>query len=57
MTIQINGQVKFKANHGKLWIKADLVEKVKGGYILNCGDTKGFFVRDTQVKPLDALIN
>jgi len=57
MTIQINGQVKFKANQGKLWIKADVVEKVKGGYILNCGDTKGFFVRGTQVKPLDALIN
>ena len=45
-------QVKFKADYGTLWIKADVVEKVKGGYILDCGDTKGFFVRDSQVKPI-----
>ena len=44
-------QVKFKADYGTLWIKADVVEKVKGG-ILDCGDTKGFFVRDSQVKPI-----
>ena len=40
-------QVKFKADYGTLWIKADVVEKVKGGYILDCGDTKGFFMRDS----------
>jgi len=45
-------QVKFKANYGALWIKADVVEKVKGGYILDCGDTKGFFVTNRRVKPI-----
>lgn len=45
-----NKQVIFKANYGSLWIKAEVVNKVKGGYILNCGETKGFFVKEDNVK-------
>ena len=33
-----------------MWITAEVVEKVDGGYILNCGDAKDFFVEDAYVK-------
>tara|TARA_R110002012_G_scaffold22589_9_gene77906 strand:+ start:557 stop:688 length:132 start_codon:yes stop_codon:yes gene_type:complete len=33
-----------------MWITAEVVEKVDGGYILNCGDTKDFFVEDAYIK-------
>jgi hypothetical protein len=47
-----NNQVIYKAS--KLWIKAEVVKKVEGGYILNCGSTKGFFVEDERVKKVAA---
>ena len=47
-------QVVFKAKQGSLWIKAEVVQKVEGGYILKCGIMKGktFFVEDECVMPL-----
>lgn len=45
-------KVIYKAS--KLWIKAEVVKKVKGGYILNCGNTKGFFVEEERVKEVAA---
>ena len=47
-------EVCFKGRLGKLWIRAQVVKKVKGGYILDCGATKGFFVEDENVKPIKA---
>ena len=47
-----NNQVIYKAS--TLWIKAEVVKKVEGGYILNCGDTKGFFVEEERVKEMAA---
>ena len=47
-------QVIFKAKMGALWIKAEVVRKVEGGYILNCGETKGFFVETENVKEVAA---
>jgi len=47
-----NNQVIYKAS--QLWIKAEVVKKVEGGYILNCGSTKGFFVEDERVKEVAA---
>lgn len=47
-------EVSFKAKYGKLWIRAEVVKKIEGGYILNCGSTKGFFVEDRDVKPIKA---
>lgn len=43
-------KVVFKGQRGSMWITAEVVEKVDGGYILNCGDTEDFFVEDTYVK-------
>mgnify|MGYP003667339435 CR=1 FL=1 len=43
-------QVIFKGQRGSMWITAEVVEKVDGGYILNCGDTKDFFVEDAYIK-------
>lgn len=48
-----NNQVIFKGNYGSLWIKAQVVKKVEGGYILNCGETKGFFVEEDNVKIIE----
>ena len=45
-------QVIYKAS--TLWIKAEVVKKVEGGYILNCGNTKGFFVAEERVKEMAA---
>lgn len=45
-------QVIFKGNN--LWLKAEVVKKVKGGYILNCGNTKEFFVKAEKVKEVAA---
>jgi len=45
-------QVIYKAS--KLWIRAEVVKKVEGGYILNCGNTKGFFVKAERVKEVAA---
>ena len=45
-------QVIFKGN--RLWLKAEVVKKVKGGYILNCGNTKEFFVKEERVKEVAA---
>ena len=47
-----NNQVIYKAS--QLWIKAEVVKKVEGGYILNCGSTKGFFVKEENVKEMAA---
>ena len=47
-----NNQVIYKAS--KLWIKAEIVKKVEGGYILNCGNTKEFFVKEENVKKVAA---
>lgn len=47
-----NNQVIYKAS--QLWIKAEVVKKVKGGYILNCGETKEFFVKEERVKQVAA---
>lgn len=47
-------EVSFKAKYGRLWIRAEVVKRVKGGYILNCGSTQGFFVRDEDVKRIAA---
>lgn len=46
-------QVVFKAKQGNLWIKAEVVRKVEGGYILKCGLMKGktFFIEDENVLP------
>ena len=44
-------QVRFKGQWGSLWLIAKVVEKVEGGYILNCGETKGFFIKDMHVRP------
>ena len=46
-------QVVFKAKQGNLWIKAEVVRKVEGGYILKCGLMKGktFFIKDENVLP------
>ena len=44
-------QVKFKGQWGSLWLIAEVVEKVDGGYILNCGETQGFFIEDRHVRP------
>jgi hypothetical protein len=49
-----NNQVIFKGKMGSLWIKAEVVKKVEGGYILNCGSTKGFFVEEENVKEVAA---
>jgi len=43
-------QVMFKAERGTMWLIAEVVEKVEGGYILTCGDTKEFFVTQENVK-------
>ena len=43
-------QVMFKPERGTLWLIAEVVEKVEGGYILTCGDTKEFFVTQENVK-------
>ena len=43
-------QVMFKAERGTMWLIAEVVEKVEGGYILTCGDTKEFFVAQENVK-------
>ena len=45
-------QVIYKAS--KLWIKAEVVKKVRGGYILNCRSTKEFFVKKENVKEVAA---
>lgn len=45
-------QVIYKAS--RLWIKAEVVKKVQGGYILNCGSTKEFFVEEQRVKEVAA---
>jgi len=45
-------QVIYKAS--KLWIRAEVVKKVEGGYILNCGNTTGFFVKAERVKEVAA---
>ena len=47
-----NNQVIYKAS--ALWIKAEIVKKVEGGYILNCGSTKEFFVKEENVKEMAA---
>lgn len=44
-------QVIFKGNN--LWLKAEVVKKVKGGYILNCGNME-FFVKAEKVKEVAA---
>jgi len=49
-----NNQVIFKGKMGSLWIKAEVVKKVEGGYILSCGSTKGFFVEEENVKEVAA---
>ncbi len=45
-------QVVYKAS--RLWIKAEVVKRVQGGYILNCGNTKEFFVKEERVKEVAA---
>ena len=48
-------QVVFKAKQGNLWIKAEVVRKVEGGYILELTGTmkgKPFFIEDSNVLQL-----
>lgn len=53
-------QVKFKAEGGNLWIKANVVNKdlskgEKSWYHLECGNHE-FFIFAENVKPIKALI-
>jgi len=45
-------QVIYKAD--KLWLKAEVVKKVQGGYILTCGSTREFFVKEDRVREVAA---
>jgi hypothetical protein len=52
-------EVSFKAKYGKLWLRAQVVKKVKDGYILKCpgigaGPTRSFFIENENVKPIKA---
>ena len=49
-------QVKFKPDFGTLWIKATVVKKVLGGYIIKYQNSSSgyteLFMKNRNVKPL-----